>query len=85
MKLKYNVAMVALLVFTITALPFAMAHKSTSNADFNGDGFVDKLDQERIMSSWGSTDNSCYDLNGDGVINVPDLLMLLKDWHQHRR
>lgn len=81
---KFGIAVFALLVFSMSAIPFVNATDSTSHADFNGDGLVNALDKERITANWGSTQNSCYDLNGDGVINVPDLLMLLGDWHDTR-
>jgi len=46
-------------------------------ADFNGDGWVDELDQTLLIGALG-TDNPLYDLNKDGVVNMMDMELLFQ-------
>ena len=41
-------------------------------ADFNGDGWVDELDQTLLIGALG-TDNPLYDLNMDGIVDMMDI------------
>jgi len=46
-------------------------------ADFNGDGWVDELDQTLLINALG-TDNPLYDLNKDGVVDMTDMELLFQ-------
>jgi len=46
-------------------------------ADFNGDGWVDELDQTLLIGALG-TDNPLYDLNKDGVVDMDDMEILFQ-------
>jgi len=46
-------------------------------ADFNGDGWVDELDQTLLIGALG-TDNPLYDLNKDGVVDMMDMELLFQ-------
>lgn len=46
-------------------------------ADFNGDGWVDELDQTLLIEALG-TDNPLYDLNKDGIVDMADMEILFQ-------
>ena len=46
-------------------------------ADFNGDGWVDELDQTLLINALG-TDNPLYDLNMDGIVDMMDMELLFQ-------
>mgnify|MGYP003642889141 FL=1 len=46
-------------------------------ADFNGDGWVDELDQTLLIDALG-TDNPLYDLNMDGIVDMMDMELLFQ-------
>jgi hypothetical protein len=46
-------------------------------ADFNGDGWVDELDQTLLIDALG-TDNPLYDLNKDGIVDMDDMEILFQ-------
>lgn len=46
-------------------------------ADFNGDGWVDELDQTLLIDALG-TINPLYDLNMDGIVDMMDMELLFQ-------
>ena len=46
-------------------------------ADFNGDGWVDELDQTLLIGALG-TDNPLYDLNMDGIVDMMDMELIFQ-------
>ena len=46
-------------------------------ADFNGDGWVDELDQTLLINALG-TDNPLYDLNKDGIVDMMDMEIIFQ-------
>jgi len=81
MKFKYKAfGVLFLMASMLMAMPFVVAEHPDHSPDLNGDGSIDDLDMEILMSVWGSPDGACYDLTGDGMVSVPDLLKMLGSW-----
>lgn len=65
--------------------PLAPAPTTTTKprdpADFNADGFVDRLDLCELLAHYDETGSGLpWDLNGDSTVNVFDMSILLSDY-----